>query len=455
MSLGFPELAAIRLGYGLSPLMPPPQDADAVLAGVARAAPGADAVTTDEAREFHLRLGELSKARKQGDKKAVDEYRTFARSLSRLTVIDLQRRMVRAVDDPVGFGERLVQFWSDHFTIRPMGAGQNPLAMAFADEAIRPHLTGRFEDMYVAAETHPMMMLYLDQTASRGPNSPFAQKRKERGFGLNENLAREALELHSMGVGAPYSQKDVRELAELLTGMTYTPAKGVVFQPQMAEPGAETVLGESYGGGRADMADIRAALTDIARRPETAQYVSKKLAVHFFSDTPPEPLVRDMVQTWRETGGDLARVYRVMVGHPALAQTMGQKIRQPFDLLAAGFRALGVTGQKIAALEHPQNARWLFNAMNSMGQPWGRQKGPDGWPEEASAWIAPQQLAARINWSLRMPRQMLDELPDPRELLETTFRGGQSPELAWAVPKAESRAEGVALILASSDFNRR
>ena len=130
-------------------------------------------------------------------------------------------------------------------------------------------------------------------------------------------------------------------------------------------------------------------------------------------------------------------------------------MRQPYDLLVAGFRALGVTGAQITALEHPLNARMTFDPMNAMGQPWGRQNGPDGWPEEAEAWIAPQQLAARITWSMNMPGRMVRNLPDPRELLQTSLGGTQSEALAWAVPKAESEDEGVALILASSDFNRR
>lgn len=264
-----------------------------------------------------------------------------------------------------------------------------------------------------------------------------------------------------MGVGAPYDQKDVRELAELLTGLTYSHTKGFAFSPQMAEPGAETVLGRNYGGKwdpkdkLAGLNDIRAALADIARRPETAQYLSRKLAVHFVSDNPPEDLVQALAATWHETQGDLPQVYRVLVTHPALASTLRQKVRQPYDLVIAGFRALGITGAQISALEHPANARMTFDILNSMGQPWARQTGPDGWPEEAGAWIAPQLLAARINWAMRMPRVMLEELPDPRELLQTALGGTQSEALAWAVPKAETAAEGITLILASSDFNRR
>ncbi len=456
MTFGFPELAAIRLGYGLSPLMPPPENVEAVLSGPAKAGPGPDAMTTARASALMVRLRDLTKARKEGGQEDIEKSKDFNRMLGRMMVADLQSRIIRAVDDPIGFGERLVQFWADHFTVRPAGAGQNPLAVAFVDEAIRPHVNGRFEDMFFAADTHPMMLVYLNQTSSRGPNSIAAKRNRNKALGLNENLAREAMELHSLGVGAGYSQKDVRQLAELLTGLAFTPADGFSYRPQLAEPGAESVLGESYGGGRrGGLDDIRSALTDIARRPETAQYISRKLAVHFVSDDPPEDLVRDLTGVWQASQGDLPQVYRVLVTHPALAETLRQKVRQPFDYLVACYRALGITGERIAALEHPQNARMTFDPMTAMGQPWARQNGPDGWPEDSQAWIAPQLLAARINWSLRMPRQMLDDMPDPRRLLETTFRGTQSDQLAWAVPKAESAAEGVALILASGDFNRR
>lgn len=455
MSIAFPQLAAIRLGFGLSPLMQPP-NAKALLKGVTNAGPGPEAMTSQQAQEMGQRFAALQKARKTANKQDLAELEKLNQKMARLIPRDLQRRLARSVDDPTGFGERLVQFWADHFTVSPKGPMQNALAMAFVDEAIRPHLNGHFEQMYVAAETHPMMLLYLDQTQSRGPNSLFARRRPARKLGLNENLAREALELHSLGPSAPYTQKDVRELAELLTGLTFDVKNGVKYHQNMAEPGAETVLGVSYGGRRrGGLTDIHAALRDIARRPETAQYISRKLAVHFVSDRPSPGLVDAMAATWRETNGNLPDVYRVMVTHPDLASNLRSKVRQPFDYLAASFRALGISGTQIAALDFPQLPQLVMNPMIQMGQHWSRQTGPDGWPEEAAAWVSPQLLAARINFSLHIPSKMLESLPDPRELLQTALGGTQSEHLAWAVPKAESRAEGVALILASNDFNRR
>lgn len=456
MSIEFPEIAAIRLGYGLSPLMAPPQDIETVLASAAAAGPGPEAMTTARAQEMGAKLAALTKARREGGEAEEAEFTAYNREMGRLLGRDLQRRLARAVDAEAGFGERLVQFWADHFTISPMNGGHNPLALAFVDEAIRPHVNGRFEDLFFAADTHPMMLLYLNQNASRGPNSVFARRRPGQEVGLNENLAREAMELHSLGVGAPYTQDDVREMAELLTGLTYSTQAGFAFRPQIAEPGAETVLGKSYGGTRRDGIEaIRAAFRDIARRPETAQFISRKLAVHFIADDPAPDLVDAMAATWRDTGGDLPQVYRVMATHPALAARLRAKARQPFDFLAASFRALGLTGQQITAIDFPQVNGFLLDPMLRMGQPWLRPTGPDGWPEDATAWIAPQLLAARITWALRVPGKVAQPLPDPRDLLDAALGATRSEALAWAVPKAESQAEGVAIVLASRDFNRR
>lgn len=456
MSIGYPELAAIRLGFGLSPLMPPPADLAAVLAAPFGAGPGPEAMTSGAALALAQQFRTADKARREGGEAEMAAFVPIRNQLARMTFDDLRRRVIRAVDDPLGFGERLVQFWTDHFTVRAMGTINIPISLAFQDEAIRPHLNGRFEDMLLAADTHPAMLIYLDQVASRGPNSVFVRKRPDRNLGLNENLAREALELHSLGVGADYTQTDVRELAELLTGLSFNYRDGFGFRPAQAEPGAETVLGKEYGGKRrGGLDEIAAAFRDIARHPATAQHVSRKLAAHFVSDDPPADLVEALAATWRDTGGDLAQVYRVLASHPALVTTLRQKVRQPFDLVVTGLRALGVTGGMVAKLDIPVFRRAIWNPLEAMGQPWGRPKGPDGWPEPAEAWIAPQTLAARINWSLRAPRMLMAELPDPRQMLATSFGGTESRELAWAVPKAESAAEGVALILASGDFNRR
>ncbi len=457
MEFGFPELAAIRLGYGLSPHHRPPVDADAVLAGIAASAPQPDAPTMDEARAAAREHNTLAKARGESDE-AEAAYKAIRRKMDRQNWHDLQARVARALDDPGGFGERLVQFWADHFTTRAIGPTNQKMPEAYINEAIRPHLTRRFEDMFFAADTHPLMLLYLNQTANIGPNSPFGvrRKRQQKPVGLNENLAREAMELHSLGVDAGYTQKDVREFAKLLTGVGYSTQNGAEFMPNRAEPGAETVLGKAYGGGRPPkLSEVRALFVDLARRPETAEYVSRKLAVHFLSDTPDPALVQAMSSVWLDSHGDLGRVYRVMITHPALADSFRQKVRQPIDYVITGLRALGLRGDELRGWDEGAVARHLVRPLARMGQRWAAPNGPNGWPEEAEAWITPQALSARINWALDLSKGGRVMMPDPRGMLDTTFAGTQSEALAWAVPKAESLGEGVALILASNDLNRR
>lgn len=456
MEFGFPELASIRLGYGLSPHVKPPATADDLLAGVADStSPAPDGFSLEEANRIAIERSDIQQAIRE-NRATRDALEEKSRELRRMVWWDVRRRAARAVDAYGGFGERLVQFWADHFTIRADGGTNQPLALAFADEAIRPHLNGRFEEMFFAADTHPMMLIYLNQNTSIGPNSRVGRRQVERRLGLNENLAREALELHSLGVGAGYTQQDVRELAELLTGLVYNARRPGNFRPIIAEDGAETILGRTYGGdGPASIEDIRAALTDIARRPETATHLSRKLIVHFFTDSPDERTVDEIASVWRDTQGDLPQVYRALTTHPVLADSFRQKARQPIDFVFSGLRALGVTGGDIRGWEDKVVQRTLIDPLARMGQRWGAPLGPNGWPEEAGAWIRPQTLAARINWSMNVPGQILSALPDPRELLDTALGGTQSAALAWAVPKAESEREGVALVLASNDFNRR
>jgi len=447
---------SIRLGYGRSPHQRPPSSPDELLATLQGAEKPASAVDMQDAREVHLRIAELGRKRRDGDEKAEKERKEVVQQARRRVDRETLRRFARAVDDPAGFGERLVQFWSDHFTVNAGNAYQQLMTVAFVDEAIRPHIRSRFADLMFAAETHPRMVTYLDQSSSIGPNSSHAKKhRRRRKFGLNENFAREMLELHSLGVGADYSQTDVRQLAELLTGLSYSPRDTKVFRPVRAEPGAEEVLGRSYGGKKPSLDDIRAVITDLARHPATARHLARKLAVHFVSDRPPAELVDRLVVIYRETDGDLNALAAELARAPELASHFRQKARQPFDFLVASLRALGVTGAEIMALERKELRGWLTSPMTKMGQTWGRPPGPDGWPEEAEAWITAQGLAARVEWAMRVPRKLCDDLPDPRHLLETALADTASEPLKWAVPRAESRREGVAILLASADFNRR
>lgn len=460
-----PTIAAIRFGYGLSPDIAPPADPQALLAGLR--APDMVATTYPlpslvQAVDGARALREARAMDKMaGDRSRQDRVRAARLALRRAQAQAFVSQLQRAVHAPDGFRERLQYFWANHFTVAAKGPAMALLPYAFAEEAIRPHLAGHFADMLKAATTHPAMLVYLDQNSSVGPHSRAARRADaahKRKFGLNENLARELLELHTLGVGAPYTQTDVRQFAKLLTGLGFNSEGGFVFRPGRAEPGAETVLGRRYGGDEpARLSDIYAALDDIAAHPATAQHLSRELAVHFVSDQPDPDMVAAMSAAFQRSDGHLPTVYAEMLAHPAAWAPIGPgaKARQPWDFIAASLRGLGTPPETLAGFDPGRVQRFLALPLKLMGQPWLQPSGPDGWHEDASAWITPQGLAARIGWAMKAGRFADGDLPDPREFVQTALAEAASPTLITAARRAESKAEGVGLILASADFNRR
>ncbi|MFC3169876.1 DUF1800 domain-containing protein [Paracoccus fontiphilus] len=451
--LAYPELAAIRLGYGLSPLAPPPADPVALVRSIRDAGPDDQAFSM--ARDhlpFRSRFAELNAKEADRNEAAIDALRDRVRDTG---IRVAQIRMARAVGDPGGFGERLVQFWADHFTVTNANLFDTLASAAFVDEAIRPHLTGRYATMMLAAETHPRMIMYLDQMNSIGPNS-VAGRRPGKRLGINENLAREMIELHSLGAGSGYAQRDVRQLALLLTGLTVRPNHDATafFNKNWAEPGPFEVLGKTYVRGRGKGV-VGEVIDDLARHDATARHIARKLAAHFISDDPPEALVQRLTQAFRDTDGDLPTLYLILAEAPELRDCFRQKVRQPFDFVVAALRGCGFTRQEVMALEQRVFHNLVMGGMFAMGQQWGLPRGPDGWPEDASAWATAQGLAGRIDWAMRMLPKLRPDLPDPRAFMQAALGESASDDLRWAVPKAESPAEGMAVILGSPDFNRR
>jgi uncharacterized protein (DUF1800 family) len=437
-----PDRAALRFGYGLPGT--DPGDLIAPLEGPDRAARRWPGVTPAALAPL---VQTNRTAREAGDMTAFRDVRRAAAELARQAQAITLARAVGAAD---ALRERLVAFWADHFTTAPRNGIEQVAPFLMVDAAIRPHVAGRFRDMLIAAVTHPAMLSYLDQNASFGPTS---RKGLRGNRGLNENLARELLELHTLGVGAAYTQGDVRELAELLTGLSGRPHQGLVFDQARAEPGAETVLGVVYAGEGLDT--VHRALSDLAARPETAAHLARKLVVHFVADDPDPALVGAVAARWRETDGDLLAVTRALVLHPLALAAPLRKARQPFDLIVAGLRALGVTPDRILAADRRAFHRLALGPMQAMGQPWGRPRGPDGWPEAEAFWITPQGLAARVTWAMTAPERLVKPLPDPRALVETALGSAAGDRLRWAAAAAESARDGVGLILASPEFNRR
>jgi uncharacterized protein (DUF1800 family) len=456
------ELAGIRFGCGLSPEVAPPATPQQMLQQLA----GPDVMAAaypipafgsllDEARAYQ----QLRKARRRA--RGTDGFKAAARAVRKARRQAAQQQagwhaqaLLRWTWTEDGLRERLFGFWSDHFTARGKTGILQMYAAPYAESAIRPHLAGRFEDLLIAAVMHPLMLHYLDQNRSVGPNSRVGRKRG-RDAGVNENLAREVLELHTLGVGAGYSQADVRQLAELFTGLSADLKQGFRFRKEIAEPGAEQVLGKAYGGDPAGLEPIRAVLRDLAAHPATAQHLARKLAVHFVADDPDADLVAHVAQAWQQSGGDLMAVYAALLEHPG-AWTPGLgNIKPPVDFMGSACRALAVRPEHLAALKMKHLRQLLVGPLAYMGQPLQQPAGPDGWPEEDAAWITPQSLAARLRWAMAAPERLVAALPEPEGFARAALGSHAGARVQFAARSAETRAEAVGLVLSAPAFHRR
>ena len=357
-------------------------------------------------------------------------------------------RLQRAAIADCGFLERLVVFWSNHFCI---SANKGPLARmwagAFEREAIRPHVLGRFGDMLKAVEQHPAMLFFLDNQQSLGPDSRAGQNRKR---GLNENLAREIMELHTLGVGGGYSQDDVTSLARILTGWTFAGRQGLlgapgsfVFNANAHEPGAQRLLGKTY---RDDgVAQGETALADIARHPSTAGFIAGKFARHFVADDPPPAVVARLQQAFNSSDGDLKALALALVDCDEAWQAPRTKMRSPYEFLVA-------TGRLLSRI--PEDPGLYLGGLNLLGQPLWSPAGPNGFPDSNAAWAAPEGMKLRLDVSAQVASRIGDSI-DPRQLLELAAADAASPETRQTVERAESRQQALALLLMSPEFQRR
>ena len=361
---------------------------------------------------------------------------------------EAKARIEHGIAAETGFADRWVAFWSNHFCVAlRRGQIMQGVTGAYERETIRPHAFGRFADMLVAAETHPAMLHYLDQRQSIGPGSPAGQRRKR---GLNENLAREILELHTLGASGGYTQGDVTGFAKILTGWSITNLEenldgygGFFFAPNRHEPGAQTILGKSYA--QPDKAQGLAVLQDLARHPATAKFIALKLARHFLSDAPPPALVAQLAQDFRRTEGDLASLARVLVKAEEAWSAPLTKLRTPYEFLLATLRATG---------ERPEKMPQLLNALNLMGQPLWNPPGPNGHPDDAPSLLAPKAIKTRLEFSIQAARQVAGRI-DPRELAGVLYGSALGAETRQAIARAETRPQGLALLLMSPEFQRR
>ena len=447
MAVSRETIAAFRFGYGYVPGERKIATMEALLSGVTDPASAALRRPTGSFQHRRSRFREILNPMVGG--RPPPPAGGARRQLER----DYLNVLIQRAFGQSALFERMVAFWLDHFTVIAKVSFRRLLIPAYEADAIRPHVAGRFEDMLVAVVRHPMMMGYLDQTGSIGPNSP---KGAKSGRGLNENLARELLELHTLGVDGSYTQQDVRQLAELLTGFSQHPHLGTFqFKPSWAEPGVETVLGKTYGGSdQPHPAEVEEVLVDLARHPATAQHIAWKLATHFVADEPPLALIDHIAVTWQQSQGYLPTVYRALLEHPAAWQNFGAKIRWPIEYAAAMIRSLGSAPATLDRLH--REARPILNLLRDMGQPMYRPNGPDGWEEEAAAWITPQALSARLKAASVFADLAVQSVPeDPRAFAADRLRDCAHPDTIRAIGLAADRREGFALTFASPEFNRR
>lgn len=368
-------------------------------------------------------------------------------------------RTEAALTTPAPFVERLVHFWANHFAVSTDKLPLVGLAGPFEFEAIRPHILGRFADMLLAVERHPAMLLYLDQAVSIGPNSAFGQRAAQRPGGrrpgLNENLAREILELHTLGVRTGYSQSDVTEFARALTGWTVAGLGGggggarqgtpgqFAFLPVRHEPGARTVLRRRYE--QDGEAQARAILADLAASEATAIHICTKLARHFAGDDPSPALVARLKAAWLQSGGDLPVVYRALIAAPEAWTPQPAKFRTPWEWSIAAMRALGT--------RQVQGAQ-MIGLLNQLGQPVWKPGQPVGYDDVAASWAGPDAVMRRVEAAERFAARA-PQTTDARALALALFPAALSPATTQALTRAESPAQALALLLVSPEMMRR
>lgn len=355
---------------------------------------------------------------------------------------EAKARIDAALASEIGLAERLVWFWSNHFCISADKI--QSMSGAYEREAIRPFVLRPFRELLAAVESHPAMLFYLDNTVSMGPNSVAGLNRTR---GLNENLAREILELHTLGVRTVYTQDDVIGFANVLTGWTLLPAGDnpehggeFTFNRRLHEPGPHVVLGKSYPEGGIEQG--KAVLNDLAQHPATAKHVAAKLVRHFLADDPPPALVATLARTFQDTAGDLKEVMKVLISAPEALSLPPSKLRRPSEWVTAMVRAAGTTAD-------PQR---YTGGQATLGEPLWRPPSPKGHADDEAAWI--DGMGQRLDIANTYAERIVGRV-DPRVIMDSVLAGTLSETTTAVVGRAESRQQALALLFMSPEFQRR
>jgi uncharacterized protein (DUF1800 family) len=415
--------------------------------------PRSDKILTDA---LHVRKMQRRIKKQAGAEKPTDEKYNYASTVRSYYVDQVSARFRNAFQTEYPFHQRLVSFWSNHFAVSADKQPISALAGAYENEVIRPKLGGKFIDLLLAAEKHPAMIMYLDNERSVGPNSAVTEtgkrRRVKKSADINENLAREVLELHTLGVSGGYDQADVTAFAHALTGWSVGSDQGrfkqgvpgaFVFRENIHEPGPKTIMGQTYS--QQGIAQGEAILRDLAQHPSTARFIATKLVRHFVADEPPEKMVKRVAKVFLKSGGDLPQVHAALVNSKEAWKTPLSKYKTPQDFVISTFRAFDFV---------PDKTRLVVTALEQMGQMPYRPGSPAGWPDTSDHWGGADALYKRIEWSNSVARRAGSRVK-PMELGEMILGANFGDHTRAAVSRAESATQGTTLLLASPDFQRR
>ncbi len=350
------------------------------------------------------RKAELTQDLNPAQRELLEDYEAPTRAV----IQELQaQRLLRDIYSPHQLQEVMTTFWLNHFNVYLHKNEETPYYLvSYERDIIRPRALGNFEDLLIATAQSPAMLIYLDNSASTGPGSVAAEKQKQRAAhgknpknakaGLNENYARELMELHTLGVNGGYTQKDVTEVAKVFTGWTVDKPQqggGFQFDPMRHEPGRKLVLGHKIKeNGQKEGLQL---LHMLATRPATAHFISQELAVAFVSDTPPSALVDRMAKSFLSSHGDIATVLTAMMHSPEFwsPSAYQAKVKTPLEYVVSAARA---SGAEIT------NTQPLVNALNQMGMPLYACVPPTGYAAKADEWVSTGALVTRMNFALSL-----------------------------------------------------
>lgn len=401
-------------------------------------------------REIH----QARKANPTGDAAGQAGVGTLGERLHPIYVAEVSARFSHAIETDRPMLERLTYFWTNHFAVSIDKGVLAGVAGAFEREAIRPNVLGYFADLLLAAESHPAMLLYLDNQASAGPHSPLAlasaRRHLRRKIGINENLGREIMELHTLGVGAGYTQQDVTAFACVLSGWSIARSGerfgqvpgSFMFRERLHEPGIKTVLGKSYPDTGYEQGV--AVLQDLAHHPATAHHIATKLARHFVADDPPASVVGRLARAFNDSGGHLPTLYNALIDAPEAWERALAKLKTPSDYVISSYRGL----------QWPVHPRALVASVAQLGQRTYAPGSPAGWPDRSADWDGASALLQRLEWADEVG-QKIGDLRDAVELAPQMLGSTLSRSTLTAISRASSASQALTLLLVAPELMRR